>query len=615
MRRIIFIIILFPGFIFGQSKYFKTDMVKIEKCTYTRGNITNFSESHHDEKPVHNVTISYDFFIGKYEVTQKIWQEVMGNNPSFFVGKNRPVENVSWLDACKFCNSLSLKECLTPCYQINDIYTKCDFDANGYRLPTDAEWECAVRAGTQTDTYIGNIYDYSCIPIEKNVDLIGWYCGNSGDTTHNVGLKEPNKFGLYDMIGNVWEWTWDWYNDYYYDNSPRTDPRGPETGETHVFRGGSYENRAAYSRCSDRNRSPHWGYYSSLVGFRIVKVGTRECHQSAFDYPALNSAEDFFFIGDATLEGDCFRLTTTEEYQRGAIWYAEPVPVKNGFIAEFSFRFSQPANNDFEDGSEPGADGIAFVLQNHSESALGSKGFGIGYAQIPNSIAVEFDTYANDRAQLNNMKDPNGNHVAVQTYGQQPNSPSHGGGAVKAIEDDIIPIHSDSSLYYARIDYNLIENTLRVYLSDTGYMSEPCIELKDFDISSIIDLSDGEFCRAGITSATGNGWENHDIVSFSMCPFPTDAGVAVEDNTELYNDEISVYPNPASDFISIKVSAGFDGSYLKIVNLIGETIEEIKINDINDGIISYYTGDLSPGVYFIEISNSESKQHIKFIKK
>ena len=352
------------------------------------------------------------------------------------------------------------------------------------------------------------------------------------------------------------------------------------------------------------------GYYDAfLCAF------TRECHQSAFDYPTLNSAEDFFFIGDATLEGDCFRLTTTEEYQRGAIWYAEPVPVKNGFIAEFSFRFSQPANNDFDDGSEPGADGIAFVLQNHSENALGSEGFGIGYAQIPNSIAVEFDTYANDNAQLNDMKDPNGNHIAVQTYGQDPNSPSHGGGAVKAIEDDIIPIHSDSSLYYARIDYNLIENTLRVYLSDTGYMSEPCIELKDFDISSIIDLSDGEFCWAGITSSTGNGWENHDIVEFSMCPFPTDAEVAVEDNAELYNDEISVYPNPASDFISIKVSAGFDGSYLKIVNLIGETIEEIKINDINDGIISYYTGDLSPGVYFIEISNSESKQHIKFIKK
>ena len=142
-----------------------------------------------------------DFLIGKYPVTQKQYEEVMGNNPSYFKGPNRPVESVSWYDAVEFCNKLSEKEGLQKVYSGYGFSTKCDFTANGYRLATANEWKFASEGG-----YKGKGYKYSG---GDYIDKVAWYEDNSENQTQEVGTKQPNELGIYDMTGNVWEWCWD----------------------------------------------------------------------------------------------------------------------------------------------------------------------------------------------------------------------------------------------------------------------------------------------------------------------------------------------------------------------------------------------------------------------
>jgi formylglycine-generating enzyme required for sulfatase activity len=243
-------------------------MVFIPAGTFEMGNRGTFSGLSW-EKPVHTVTISRDFLMSKYEVTQKQYEEVMGTNPSNFKGENLPVETVSWYDAVEYCNKLSEKEGLDKCYSGSGTSIECDWNANGYRLPTEAEWEYAAKAGTITDFYSGNLMNDACSPIDGNLDSIGWYCGNSGNITQEVGQKAPNPFGLYDMSGNVYEWCWNRYADY--TNTPETDPKGPAAMSSYrVIRGGSLENSAFL--CRSAIRYTYFVYNSGRsIGFRVVR--------------------------------------------------------------------------------------------------------------------------------------------------------------------------------------------------------------------------------------------------------------------------------------------------------------------------------------------------------
>ena len=241
-------------------------MVRIPAGTFQMGNtgIYGFSA----EEPVHSVTISRDFLMSTYEITQKQYEEVMGTNPSNFKGENLPVELVNWYDAVEYCNKLSEMEGLDKCYSGSGDTIVCDWDANGYRLPTEAEWEYAAKAGTTTDFYSGDltVRGDGCPPIDANLDKIGWYCGNASKT-QEVGQKAPNDFGLYDMSGNVWEWCWDL--DAGYTNTPETDPRGPVSGSYRVYRGGSWNIYAHSCRSAIRNFINPSRYFS--VGFRVVR--------------------------------------------------------------------------------------------------------------------------------------------------------------------------------------------------------------------------------------------------------------------------------------------------------------------------------------------------------
>ncbi|HRE59450.1 MAG TPA: formylglycine-generating enzyme family protein, partial [Candidatus Kapabacteria bacterium] len=201
-------------------------MIRIPYGTFQMGNTGAYSGSS-EEKPVRSVTISRDFLMSVYEITQKQYEEVMGTNPSYFKGENLPVESVTWYDAVEYCNKLSEMEGLEKCYSGSGLSIVCDWDANGYRLPTEAEWEYAAKSGTKTDLYSGDLTNPDCSPIDENLDSIGWYCGNANSKTQVVGQKAPNDFGLYDMSGNVWEWCWDWYANY--NNATVTDPKGPNS--------------------------------------------------------------------------------------------------------------------------------------------------------------------------------------------------------------------------------------------------------------------------------------------------------------------------------------------------------------------------------------------------
>ena len=193
------------------------------------------------EQPQHRVRISKPFYLGIHEVTQDQYRVVMGDNPSQFKGSgDLPVDQVSWLDAVTFCNKLSEMENQTPFYRIDGVNVTI-VKGNGYRLPSEAEWEFACRAGSAT------LY-----PFGDDADKLGeyaWYDGNSGSKTHPVGQKKPNGWGFCDMLGNVMEWCGDWYGEWYYDASPPgSDPPGPPSASDRVVRGGGWSSNGSGCR-------------------------------------------------------------------------------------------------------------------------------------------------------------------------------------------------------------------------------------------------------------------------------------------------------------------------------------------------------------------------------
>ena len=234
------------------------------------------SEAYDDEKPIHSVELN-SFYLCRYPVTQALWEAVTGNNPSEVQHPQRPIEQISWYDAVAFCNALSERQGYRPAYAIDrerkDPNNQHSYDgvkwtvwlnenADGYRLPTEAEWEYAARGGRYARPF-----DYAGSP---NPNEVAWWGRNSQDISQPVGLCPPNALGLYDLSGNVREWVWDWYDSAYYQQlaqgpQPAPAPAGPDSGEVRGVRGGSWINydnllRVAY-RVNDNpnNRNYNFG--------------------------------------------------------------------------------------------------------------------------------------------------------------------------------------------------------------------------------------------------------------------------------------------------------------------------------------------------------------------
>ena len=204
-------------------------------------------EDYHSEHPAHQVTLTRPFYMGKFHVTQDEYQQVMGSNPSHFKGKDNPVETVSWDDAQDFLKKLpeQIKQSI--------------------RLPTEAEWEFACRAGTRTAYYSGDS--------ESDLARVAWYGENSKRTTHPVGQKESNFFGVYDMHGNVWQWCQDRYGEDYYSHSETENPQGPPLAAHRSMRGGSWCYYSGYCRSGRRCWEPP-DLRTDYIGFRVVLVSS-----------------------------------------------------------------------------------------------------------------------------------------------------------------------------------------------------------------------------------------------------------------------------------------------------------------------------------------------------
>ncbi|HLN31087.1 MAG TPA: formylglycine-generating enzyme family protein [Gemmataceae bacterium] len=217
-----------------------------------------------DEAAAHRVNIDA-FLMDKYEVTQADYEKLGIPCPSHFKGPTLPAEQVTWVQAASYCNARSRAEDLQPCY--NEETGACDFHADGYRLPTEAEWEYACRAGTSTD--------YSFGSDSRNLGAYAWFADNASKTTHPAGQKKPNPWGLFDMYGNVAEWCNDAYDKDYYKNSPAANPQGPADGKEYVLRGGSWKSSADALRSAYR-LSENPGFSDAClardaIGFRCVR--------------------------------------------------------------------------------------------------------------------------------------------------------------------------------------------------------------------------------------------------------------------------------------------------------------------------------------------------------
>ena len=258
--------------------------VFVEGGTFQMGD--HFAEGNNHELPVHTVTVS-DFYMGKYEVTQAEWSQYMPAeswSSTHGVGDTYPAYYVNWYKTIKFCNLRSMAEGLTPCYTINSstdpadwgaVPTSndatwdaaiCNWSANGYRLPSEAEWEYAARGGL----HHGDNFRYSGCHEQSDLTNYAWYSANSDFSTHPVGTKLPNQLGLYDMSGNLWEWCWDWYGSYTSDSV--TNPYGPTTGSRRVSRGGGWDwYSPAVLRVAYRfDYTPYYSYADH--GFRLSRT-------------------------------------------------------------------------------------------------------------------------------------------------------------------------------------------------------------------------------------------------------------------------------------------------------------------------------------------------------
>ena len=236
-------------------------LVLVRKGSFTMGSPMTEAGRGGDEVQ-HPVTLTTDFWMAESEVTQRQYRNLMGSSPSSIPGDDLPVESISWYEAVEYCNALSVKEKLTPCYQIGGMTVgwadgmKC----TGYRLPTEAEWEYAANPATPPRTvYAGS----------DTVDEVAWIQTNAGSSTHAVKTKTANGRRVYDLSGNVSEWVWDIYQSNY-EALPSTDPMGPSTGTQRVLRGGAFGGFVAYARVAQRGSSKPTIPFA-ILGFRIVR--------------------------------------------------------------------------------------------------------------------------------------------------------------------------------------------------------------------------------------------------------------------------------------------------------------------------------------------------------
>jgi hypothetical protein len=395
---------------------------------------------------------------------------------------------------------------------------------------------------------------------------------------------------------------------------------GQVTDFPHLINAGSTDSVSVKFTLNDKDPKRDTLYITTKCGTRAIAaiyVISSKCDPSAFEFTEFTDKSNLMLNGRAAISHGVARLTEDLFYQVGTMWYHETVPVLDGFSTEFAFRFSQGKNHDCGDGSAQGADGIAFVIQNAGNAAIGFAGGSIGYEGIYNSLAIEFDTYSNDANQIENYFDPNGNHIAVQTMKSGKNTSKHIMQANLAMNENVMPMLADSTIYYAKIIFSLKNKTLTIYLDTVPNPDKEVLSLERFEIGKYLSLDRGYRAFVGFTAATGCAVEIHDILSWSFCPeFPNPDTETKEEITDTdFNSPIIVSPNPFNSQCDISFNMKQDGFVsLTIVDMLGYTVATLHKGMLTSGQHSFNwkPAAIDRGIYFVRI-NAGTRQIIEKI--
>ncbi len=341
----------------------------------------------------------------------------------------------------------------------------------------------------------------------------------------------------------------------------------------------------------------------------IVRFGNA-CHQSAFEL-WTNPPADFVTNGEAILQDDTLFMHRSVSQNKGSSWYHEHMPVSVGFTTEFKFRIKTYEFNTAINNPDETAGGLAFVIQNNSVNALGQSDFGLGYKDIPNGIAIEFDTYKNDENAVCDMRDPSDGHIAVMGMNNSLLSPHHD--TQKSFKN--VEIKDDGTVYQCRIVYSGANQQMKIYFGEVGVELAEVINL-NIDLTYSLNLKDDAFAFLGFTAANGTITQTHDIFDWSVCPSTASPGTSIGDFTT-NESNIFVFPNPTNDNFSIQYSP----SKMSYVNINMYDLEGKKVAMLYSGLDQAGTQtismpvpqNLSAGVYIIEIDYGYSKETAKII--
>ena len=391
MRYALIIVMMFmmSGYAFADD-----DMILVRGGKFLMGSPESENWRSDDELQ-HEVTVS-DFYIARHEVTQSEYSSLMNDNPSNFHGDNLPVENVSWLDAVKFCNEKSKSEGLTPAYVIEGSRVTWNLESEGYRLPTESEWEYACRAGTTTpfnlEHSIGadeaNFYGHYPYEIEENYFSQHKLSAKPGiyrGETVNVGSFKPNKLGLYDMHGNVGEWCWDIYASY--DTSDSMNPTGPSSGTRRVNRGGGWNDFAKNMRSAYRAAAPQERKLFN-VGFRLAKgaIGTGIISSQAMQESSPNAGKKML-IAYFTWSGNTQGIAYEIQKQTGAdIFVIEPVK-------SYSENYNTVLREAQRDQHKQARPALKNRVENFAQYDIILLGYPNWWASIPMPVATFLESY------------------------------------------------------------------------------------------------------------------------------------------------------------------------------------------------------------------------------
>ncbi len=347
------------------------------------------------------------------------------------------------------------------------------------------------------------------------------------------------------------------------------------------------------------------GKYDLGTIFRITELDFWDsCGTESFNYPYFITSDGLKLNGYAVTSDSAINLVQSVHSIAGSAIYRNPVNVAGGFKSTFSFRFSDGWNS-FTDGTPTGADGIVFLIQAENNSILGTNGGGLGYFGVPNSLAVEFDAYRNSE-----FNDPLFDHIAVFSNRLEPNTCVHKSNAELGFTTDVPKFRADSSLFFVKIDYSAFEKKMTIWLDKNEEYKKPALVIDSLNLSSLLNLIDGNKAFIGFTSATGTSHQRTDLLNWSFCPYLQQEPDEVKELPG--NAELNIIPNPARDYIEIDVgnrhACSLPGNTIHVYNAIGECVgagsEPARTKPAH---IKIDISGLPPGVYIVRCGGSCTK--------